>query len=73
MRLRAGDGIIFEIAEMSDHECVIVTIRTNIGCIKITEIQELLDCSFKSTGFGGDGICLFTVADKCILPLSLSL
>ena len=51
LRLFAGDRVIFEVAEMSSHQRIIITVRADIERIKITEIHKFLDCSLKGLGW----------------------
>ena len=50
---RTGDRIILKVAEMSNHQRIVITVGTDIERIEITEVHKLLDRSFKSTWLGG--------------------
>ena len=48
----AGNGIIFKVAEMGGHQCVIIPVVTDIKGVEVTEIHELPDRSLESAWFG---------------------
>ena len=70
----AGNGIIFKVAEMGSHQCVIIPVGTDVKGVEVSEIHELPDRSLKSAWFGRyHRISLQTIAHKGISPFSLGL
>ena len=58
----AGNGIIFKVAEMGSHQCVIIPVGTDVKGVEVTEIHKFFNRSLEGTWLGGgDRIFLYAV------------